>query len=118
MLFQFILHHVSKYVFTENCPVNVQPFVTINEKKGKSFYYRKNLSRARGYWLYIPLLLHPIKARNSIDCNRGYISSCRNFDQGKISCNVVAGFHHDYFFVPEIEAEKALNILNAARLTS
>ena len=32
MLFQFILHP-EKYVFTENCPVNVQPFVTINEKR-------------------------------------------------------------------------------------
>ena len=104
MLFQFILHP-EKYVFTESCPVNVQPFVTINEKRGKSFIMDKTLAEQEDI-AYYSLVVASIKARNSIDCNWDYISSCRNFDQEKISCNVVAAFRHDYFFVPEIEAEK------------
>ena len=90
MLFQFILHP-EKYVFTESCPVNVQPFVTIMKREGKSFIM-KNLSRARGYWLSIPLLLHPIKARNSIDCNWVTFQVAEILTKEKISCNVVAVF--------------------------
>lgn len=28
-----------------------------------------------------------------------------------ISCNVVAGYHHDHLFVPEADAERALAVL-------
>lgn len=29
----------------------------------------------------------------------------------KISCNIVAGYHHDHLFVPWLEAERALKVL-------
>ena len=35
-----------------------------------------------------------------------------------IPCNVVAAYHHDYFFVPEAMAEHAVALLNVAGLTS
>lgn len=36
----------------------------------------------------------------------------KSLAEKKIPCNVVAAFHHDYFFVPEHRAEEALHILN------
>lgn len=117
MLFQFILHP-EKYVFTENCPVNVQPFVTINEKKGKSFIIEKTLAEQEDIGYIFPCCCIQLKQETALTAIGVTFQVAEILTKKKISCNVVAGFHHDYFFVPEIEAEKALNILNAARLTS
>jgi len=35
-----------------------------------------------------------------------------------ISCNVVAGFHHDHLFVPVADAERAISALEALRSAS
>lgn len=117
MLFQFILHP-EKYVFTENCPVNVQPFVTINEKKGKSFIIEKTLAEQENIGYIFPCCCIQLKQETALTAIGVTFQVAEILTKKKISCNVVAGFHHDYFFVPEIEAEKALNILNAARLIS
>lgn len=117
MLFQFILHP-EKYVFTENCPVNVQPFITINEKKGKSFIIEKTLAEQEDIGYIFPCCCIQLKQETALTAIGVTFQVAEILTKEKISCNVVAGFHHDYFFVPEIEAEKALNILNAARLTS
>ena len=117
MLFQFILHP-EKYVFTENCPVNVQPFVTINEKKGKSFIIEKTLAEQEDIGYIFPCCCIQLKQETALTAIGVTFQVAEILTKKKISCNVVAGFHHDYFFVPEIEAEKALNILSEARLTS
>ena len=38
--------------------------------------------------------------------------------QAGISCNVVAGFHHDHLFVPSERAERALSTLRALAASS
>ena len=117
MLFQFILHP-EKYVFTENCPVNVQPFVTINEKKGKSFIIEKTLAEQENIGYIFPCCCIQLKQETALTAIGITFQIAEILTKEKISCNVVAGFRYDYFFVPAAEGEKALNILNAARLTS
>ncbi|MDO6749961.1 ACT domain-containing protein [Gilvimarinus sp. 1_MG-2023] len=35
--------------------------------------------------------------------------------QHGISCNVVAGYYHDHFFVPKIKQDLALDVLNSLK---
>ena len=114
---EFILHP-KQYVFAENCPVNIQPFVAINEKKGKSFILEKTLAEQENIAYIFPCCCIQLKQETALTAIGITFQVAEILTKENISCNVVAAFRHDYFFVPASEAEKALNILNAARITS
>ncbi|MGB2244911.1 MAG: ACT domain-containing protein [Flavobacteriaceae bacterium] len=100
------------YVYTTHCPEGVVPFCSVQAPTETSYILEKPQAEAeaipfifacRALWLGQPTALSMVGLTAKV-------SHC--LAQHTIPCNVVAAYAHDYFFVPEHEAQRALELLN------
>ena len=103
------------YVFTAvpgpQAPAGVTPFATVREDEGLTLVLsREEADRAGLPYDYvaarITLLVHSDLAAVGLTA----AVSTALADAG-ISCNVLAGYHHDHLLVPADEADRALAVL-------
>ena len=107
----------GRYVFTtvaEGVPLGVAPVVTVVEPEGLTLVLTEDDAQAAGLaYDYVAAwitLLVELDARGGRAHRRLLGASSPT---AGISCNVVAGFHHDHLFVPHERAAEAIALLEA-----
>ncbi|MER6070117.1 ACT domain-containing protein [Streptomyces sp. NPDC001817] len=104
----------GRYVFTMaegGVPSGVTPVVTVAEQEGLTLVVPRAEADAAGMAYdyvagWITLRVHSALAAVGLTA-----AVSRALADAELSCNVVAGFHHDHLFVPYDRAEEALDIL-------
>jgi hypothetical protein len=107
--------NTGEYVFTvalDGCvPAGVRPVVTVAEEEGLTLVLsRQDADRAGLPYDYVAgwITLRVHSALESVGLTAAVAEALA---RGGISCNVVAGFHHDHLFVPHADAPRARDIL-------
>ena len=109
--------HPGRYVYATvpdgTLPGGVAPVVTVREGEGLTLVLPEAEAAAAGLTYtyvagWITLRVHSALAAVGLTA----AVSLALTDAG-ISCNVVAGFHHDHLFVPADRADEAIAILKA-----
>ena len=106
--------HPGRYVFVtvaEGVPLGVAPVVTVVEPEGLTLVLPQEQADEAGLAYdyvagWITLLLDTTLDQVGITAD----FSRRLADAG-ISCNVIAGYHHDHLFVPHDRADEAVALL-------
>lgn len=83
------------------------------EKEGNTLIIEKELAEQLSLPYYFKaawLTLEASTSLNAIGLTAAFSSALANQN---ISCNVVAGYHHDHIFVDHTKATEALNVLQA-----
>ena len=103
------------YVFTTvggGIPPGVTPVVTVAEQEGLTLIVRLEDADAAGLAYeyvagWITLRIHSALEAVGLTAAVG-----RELADAGLSCNVVAGFHHDHHYVPYERAAQAVAVLN------
>ncbi|MEV6055142.1 ACT domain-containing protein [Streptomyces sp. NPDC052107] len=104
----------GRYVFTMaegGVPSGVTPVVTVAEPEGLTLVVPQAEADAAGMAYdyvaaWITLRVHSALAAVGLTA-----AVSRALADAELSCNVVAGFHHDHLFVPYDRAEEAVDVL-------
>ncbi|MEN3539538.1 ACT domain-containing protein [Microbispora sp. ZYX-F-249] len=109
----------GRYVFTTvraDVPPGVRPVVTVAEEEGLTLVLPQHEADAAGLAYdyvagWITLRVH--SALEAVGLTAAFAQALAAVG---LSCNVVAGFHHDHLFVPYERADEAVEVLeNLAR---
>jgi hypothetical protein len=104
----------GRYVFTTaegGVPSGVTPVVTVAEREGLTLVVPQAEADGAGMAYdyvagWITLRVHSALAAVGLTA-----AVSRALADAGLSCNVVAGFHHDHLFVPYEDAEHAVEVL-------
>ncbi|MFI1035252.1 ACT domain-containing protein [Streptomyces sp. NPDC020951] len=104
----------GRYVFTTvegGVPAGVTPVVTVAEQEGLTLVVGQEEADAAGLTYdyvagWITLRIH--SALEAVGLTSAF---ARELADAGLSCNVVAGFHHDHLFVPYEHAARAVAVL-------
>ncbi|WP_327667595.1 ACT domain-containing protein [Streptomyces sp. NBC_00485] len=105
----------GRYVFTTvegDIPAGVAPVVTVAEPEGLTLVVRQEEADAAGLaYDYVAgwITLRVVSALEAVGLTAAF---ARELAEAGLSCNVVAGYHHDHIFVPHEQAEQAVAALN------
>ena len=103
----------GNYVFatTDTVPPGLEPFAVIREKEGVTIVAKA--AEAYQYGLGRPELFARITptAVTALDSVGLTATITQTVASRGIPCNVIAGFHHDHFFVPADKAREVVAIL-------
>ncbi len=105
----------GRYVFTTTTgavPPGVRPVVTVAEPEGLTLVLRREQAQAAGLAYdyvaaWITLRVHSALAAVGLTA-----AVAQSLAEAGLSCNVVAGFHHDHLFVPYDSATQAMEALH------
>ncbi|MDH6115771.1 ACT domain-containing protein [Kitasatospora sp. GAS204B] len=97
--------------FGGRVPTGLRPVVTVAEAEGMTAVVEQQEADALGLpydfvAAWITLRIHSALAAVGLTA-----AVAGRLTEHGISCNVVAGFHHDHLFVPAGEAERAVDAL-------
>lgn len=102
------------YVFTTvagGIPPGVTPAVTVTEPEGLTLVLRQEDAEAAGLrYDYVAGWL-VLRVHSALDAVGLTAAVARELAGAGMSCNVVAGFHHDHLFVPYEATDRALELL-------
>ena len=112
----------GQYVFccvpTEHDCSGLQPIASLRETEGLSLVLPREVADAHGlHYDYVSAWI-TLEVHSSLAAVGLTASFSAALAQAGISCNVVAGFHHDHIFVPSERAEQALSTLRALSAAS
>ncbi|WP_296230753.1 ACT domain-containing protein [uncultured Pseudomonas sp.] len=112
----------GQYVFccvpTEHDCSGLQPIASLRETEGLSLVLPREVADAHGlHYDYVAAWI-TLEVHSSLAAVGLTASFSAALAQAGISCNVVAGFHHDHIFVPSERAEQALSTLRALSAAS
>ncbi|GAB2726638.1 ACT domain-containing protein [Streptomyces bullii] len=104
----------GRYVFTTvegGVPSGLSPVVTVAEQEGLTVVVRQEEADAAGMAYdyvagWVTLRVHSALAAIGLTA-----AVARELADAGLSCNVVAGFHHDHLFVPYERATLAVALL-------
>ena len=106
----------GKYVF---CSVNNLKNIEISnvigsfrEIEGYSIIISKDEAIKKKLTFYFISAWITLKLNSSLDSVGLTSTFSKALSDEKISCNIVAGYHHDHIFVPYKEKDKAMKVLN------
>lgn len=106
----------GRYVFTtvaEGVPLGVAPVATVVEPEGLTLVLTEDDAQAAGLaYDYVAAWITLLVDSTLEEVGLTAAFSARLAAAG-ISCNVVAGFHHDHLFVPHDRAAEAIALLEA-----
>ncbi|WAJ38690.1 ACT domain-containing protein [Pseudomonas sp. GOM7] len=112
----------GQYVFCcvtaeQDCSA-LQPIASLREGEGLSLVLAREVADAHGLsYDYIAAWI-TLQVHSSLAAVGLTASFSAALAQAGVSCNVVAGFHHDHIFVPIERAERALSTLRALSAAS
>ncbi|MFF4604698.1 ACT domain-containing protein [Streptomyces sp. NPDC001339] len=108
--------HDGRYVFTSvpgAVPAGLAPVVTVAEPEGLTLVLRQEEADRTGLdYDYVAGWI-TLRVHSALDAVGLTAAVATALAEGGLSCNVVAGFHHDHLFVPYEAAEEALRRLDA-----
>ncbi|MCC3771227.1 ACT domain-containing protein [Streptomyces sp. UNOC14_S4] len=104
----------GRYVFTTvegGVPSGLGPVVTVAEREGTTLVVRQEEADAAGMAYdyvagWITLTVH-----SALDAVGLTAAVAKELADAGLSCNVVAGFHHDHLFVPHEHVDRAMAVL-------
>jgi len=107
--------HPGRYVFTTvpgtTAPPGPTPVVTVAEDEGLTLVVeQEDADAARLTYDYVAGWI-TLRARSALDAVGLTAAVARTLADAGLSCNVVAGFHHDHLFVPHEHAGEAVALL-------
>ncbi|MGK5630792.1 ACT domain-containing protein [Streptomyces sp. URMC 123] len=105
------------YVFTTvpdgTVPTGVRPVVTVTEDEGLTLVVPREQADAAGLpYDYVAGWI-TLRVHSALDAVGLTAAVARVLADAGLSCNVVAGFHHDHLFVPLERAAEAVALLDA-----
>ncbi|MGP4004394.1 ACT domain-containing protein [Streptomyces sp. 8N706] len=106
----------GRYVFAtvrEEPPAGVRPVVTVLEDEGLTLVARQEEADAAGLpYEYVAGWI-TLRVHSALDAVGLTAAVATELARAGISCNVVAGFHHDHLFVPHERVTQAVELLDA-----
>ncbi|MFJ6567672.1 ACT domain-containing protein [Streptomyces sp. NPDC091292] len=110
----------GRYVFTfteagalPGVPPGVTPVVTVAEPEGLTLVVRQEEADATGLpYAYVAGWI-TLRVHSALDAVGLTAAVARELATAGLSCNVVAGYHHDHLFVPHERATEAVSLLEA-----
>lgn len=96
----------------------LQPIASLRESEGRSLVLPREVADAYNLSYDYVAAWITLEVHSSLAAVGLTASFSTALAQAGISCNVVAGFHHDHLFVPCERAEKALSTLRALSAAS
>lgn len=100
------------YVYTQQAPIKSLPLFVFNGMEGTTYILRKSEAIEEGIPFIYPCRCIQLETKTALNQVGVTASITRLLADKEISCNVVAAYHHDYFFVPQDKAKIALTLLN------
>ncbi|MEU9773619.1 ACT domain-containing protein [Streptomyces sp. NPDC047968] len=104
----------GRYVFTSvtgGVPEGLVPVVTVTEPEGLTLVVPEEAADAAGLAYDYVAGWITLRAHSALDAVGLTASVSRALADAGLSCNVVAGFHHDHLFVPHEHAPRAVDLL-------
>ncbi|MBY8887769.1 ACT domain-containing protein [Streptomyces sp. PTM05] len=103
------------YVFTTVddgvVPVGVTPVVTVAEREGLTLVVPQREADAAGLaYAYVAGWI-TLRVHSALEAVGLTAAVARELADAGLSCNVIAGFHHDHLFVPYERAAEAVALL-------
>lgn len=96
----------------------LQPVASLRESEGLSLILARDVADAHGlHYDYVAAWI-TLQVHSSLAAVGLTAAFSAALAQAGISCNVVAGFHHDHIFVPIERADRALSTLRALSAAS
>ncbi|MEO1555566.1 MAG: ACT domain-containing protein [Pseudomonadota bacterium] len=86
-------------------------FATMHEAEGITLILPEPVAKAQGYDTSLvmrQITLNVFSDLEGVGLTAAVAAALTDID---VSCNVVAGYHHDHVFVPEADADRALKVL-------
>ncbi|MEU6977265.1 ACT domain-containing protein [Streptomyces sp. NPDC046371] len=108
--------HPGRYVFTTvdgPAPAGVAPVATVTEREGLTMVVRQEDADAASLAYDYVAGWITLRVHSALDAVGLTAAVARELARAGLSCNVVAGFHHDHLFVEHARADEALDALNA-----
>ncbi|WP_432096993.1 ACT domain-containing protein [Streptomyces sp. bgisy100] len=107
--------NAGEYVFTVapdgRVPAGVRPVVTVAEEEGLTLVLsREDADRAGLAYEYVAGWI-TLRVHSALDAVGLTAAVAEALARAGLSCNVIAGFHHDHLFVPHADAARALAAL-------
>jgi hypothetical protein len=111
----------GRYVFTMaegGVPSGVTPVVTVTEPEGLTLVVpQADADAAAMAYDYVAGWI-TLRIHSALHAVGMTAAVSRALADAGLSCNVVAGFHHDHLFVPYEQADRALDVLRNLADTS
>ncbi|MGW2017874.1 ACT domain-containing protein [Streptomyces sp. NPDC001927] len=104
----------GRYVFTTvdgPAPAGVVPVVTVAEPEGLTLVVRQEEADAAGLAYDYVAGWITLRVHSALDAVGLTAVVAQGLAEAGLSCNVVAGFHHDHLFVEHARAAEALAVL-------
>ncbi|MEU6881518.1 ACT domain-containing protein [Streptomyces sp. NPDC046712] len=104
----------GRYVFATvdgPAPAGVAPVVTIAEPEGLTLVVRQEEADAASLAYDYVAGWITLRVHSALDAVGLTAAVSHELAQAGLSCNVVAGFHHDHLFVEHARADEALALL-------
>ncbi|MGW9447275.1 ACT domain-containing protein [Streptomyces sp. NPDC055632] len=105
----------GRYVFTTvdgPAPAGLAPVVTVAEPEGLTLVVRQEEADAASLAYDYVAGRITLRVHSALDAVGLTAAVARELADAGMSCNVVAGFHHDHLYVEHARAEEALDVLN------
>ncbi|MFI8520618.1 ACT domain-containing protein [Streptomyces sp. NPDC085481] len=106
--------HPGRYVFTTvagPAPAGVDPVATVVEREGLTMVVRQEDADAASLAYDYVAGWITLRVHSALDAVGLTAAVSRELAAAGLSCNVVAGFHHDHLFVEHARAGEALATL-------
>ncbi|MEE1941307.1 ACT domain-containing protein [Streptomyces sp. TRM 70361] len=107
----------DEYVFTtvpgDRIPPGLAPVVTVAEPEGLTLVLRRTEAERAGLPHDYTAGRIVLRVHSALDAVGLTAAVAAELAAAGLSCNVVAGFHHDHLFVPHERAREALDLLRA-----
>ncbi|MHA5047104.1 ACT domain-containing protein [Streptomyces sp. SD15] len=104
----------GRYVFTTvggDAPPGVTPVVTVAEQEGLTLVVRQDEADATGLSYDYVAGWITLRVHSALEAVGLTAAFARTLADAGLSCNVVAGRHHDHLFVPYESAARAVALL-------
>jgi hypothetical protein len=104
----------GRYVFTTvagGVPSGISPVATIIEDEGLTLVVREEEADAAGLAYDYVAGWITLRVHSALEAVGLTATFARELADAGLSCNVIAGFHHDHLFVPHENAAQAVAVL-------
>ena len=106
----------GRFVFTTvpgPVPPGIQPVVTVAEAEGRTLVLPQHEADAAGLGYDYVAGWITLRVTSALDAVGLTAAVAGELAEAGLSCNVVAGYHHDHLFVPYDQAPSAVAVLAA-----
>ncbi len=107
----------GRYVYVTlpdgDVPAGVTPVITVSEREGLTLVVPEPEAVATGLEYHFVAGWITLRVHSALEAVGLTAAVALALTDAGISCNVVAGFHHDHLFVPYARATEAVRVLDA-----